>query len=40
MLADRTGHAAIAVTVTMTSSAQPAVVVALPMSACRDRQIR
>ena len=40
MFADRTGHAAIAVTATMTRIAQPAVVIAAPMSAWRDRQIR
>ena len=40
MFADRTGHAAIAVTPTMTRIAQPAVVVAAPISACLDRQIR
>jgi hypothetical protein len=40
MLADLTGHAAMAVTATMIRIAQPAVVVAAPMSACCDRQIR
>ena len=40
MLADFTGHAAIAVTATMTSSAQPAVVIALLMSDWRERQSR
>src|SRR3954449_8347744 len=39
-LADFTGHAAIAVTATITRIAQPAVVVAAPMSAWRERQRR
>ncbi len=39
-LADFTGHAAIAVTATITSRAQPAVVIALLMSDWRERQSR
>jgi hypothetical protein len=38
--ADFTGHAANAVTATMTSTAHPAVVIALLISAWRDRQSR
>ena len=40
MFADRTGHDAIAVTATITRIAQAAVVVAAPISAWRERQIR
>lgn len=40
MFADLTGQAASAVTATITSSAQPAVVIALLMSDWRDRQSR
>jgi hypothetical protein len=39
-LADLTGQAAMAVTATMTRIAHPAVVVAAPISACWDRQIK
>ena len=40
MLAERTGQAAIAVTATITRIAQPAVVIAAPMSDWRERQSR
>ena len=40
MFADLTGQAASAVTATITSSAQPAVVIALLMSDWRERQSR
>ena len=39
MFADFTGHAAIAVTITMIRMAQPAVVVAAPISAWRERVV-